>query len=269
MAVAGVSAEDVIVVQCDADTTYSDGYVSTLASAARDQPRALAEARTELPPGFADRYPTVTQALDEVDSAFERRFPPSDWNVVVDDKACAFSLQDYRSWGGHRREIFLDGTEALAETSRLLIAARAAGAPLVQALDALAVHSPRRLYKDAAQFLATSGFPYEHRRALPASGRVGIEELEQAAVHQDMDVLDLVLALRRRHLLALQALLPAHLEHSIEGRPPGPPEIDALLDHLPHRSSDDASVRPAVFFEDVLRLVWEATCPEFEALAGR
>ncbi|MCU1485589.1 MAG: hypothetical protein JWN67_2335 [Actinomycetia bacterium] len=265
----GVSAEDVVIVQCDADTSYSDGYVPTMAAAVRGQARSIAEARTELPSGFADRYPIVTEAVDELDSAFERRFPPSSWNVLLDDKACAFGLSDCLSWGGHGRETLEDGSEALAETTRLMITARASGAHYVQALEAVAVHSPRRLLEDAAQLLATSGFPYEHRRALSDRRQIGIDELEHDAARNNMEVLELVLALRSRHLVALQAVLPAHLERTIQGGHSAGPEIVAVVDRLPRRSLHDALTRPAVFLDDSLRLVWRPTCPEFETLMLR
>jgi len=155
--------EDVLILQADADTHYTPGYVASMRAAAEScGPNMMVEACVTYPPAFKAEYPEYMNICDEVDAEFERLFARdlSD-DDLVDDKVSGYRLSDYFNWGGLRREYTAGGEEIHAETARLYMKARAKGARRVRADDAQAFHSARKVIEEPALHMATAGFPRE------------------------------------------------------------------------------------------------------------
>lgn len=257
-----VPLDEALIIQADADTEYSVGYVDTLRQAAyrrSSRGSAILQATTRLDRRTRAEYSIAFDLLDGVDAQVERAYPVHYLDPIVDDKACAYFIADYDRWGGHRREYFPDGSEILAETSRLMISALACGAERVDVSDAVAVHSPRRLFEDAFHAFATDGFPYAAAEP-PWGGTGGAMPLDaMAAAMRDNSFTRAgeLRLLRIAHGVALFALLPRHLAAAL-GDPPdlaGP--LRSVLNSLPPRSREDAMTHPGDFLTDVLALAWQ------------
>lgn len=263
----GFDLSAVVLVQADADTHYSRGYAKAMTDAVRASPTTscIAEAHTGWPTDFTATFPCVFGALTPLDAPIEARHGWAGTDVLVDDKACAYNLADYFAWGGHRREYFQDGEEILGETTRLMISARACGAERVEVASVTATHSQRRMLEDAAQLLATTGFPYATRRVFPDDGPIGLAEIESSLEQNDLDLFRRICAMRSRHLLAFYAFLPAHVARTVRGRRPVDPLVAGVLDALPVRSVDDAALRPGLLVSDVLTMVWASWTGETSA----
>jgi hypothetical protein len=253
---AGVPDTAALIIQVDADTQYSPGYVDSIRESFQSSPNAgiMGQAATRFPPELLARYPGLFMAIQEVDDSVEDRFGLPVCDVVVDDKACCYMLYDYFRWSGHRREYFDDGSEILAETTRLMIAARSTGTKLRNIDNASAVHSQRRLFESPVQMLSTAGFPYSAPKQFPGGGMT-LDDIERRVTERDI-ILREIRSARSAHLVALLALLPAHVEHAITGAPPNDKFLSRLLTVLPKRSVGDAFDAPGCFVADVLNLVW-------------
>jgi Glycosyl transferase family 2 len=244
-----------LIIQADADTHYSPDYVDNVRETISNTPVSgpIGQAITTPPPELSSQYPGVLSEVDLVDDSVQRRFVGSPrFDALVDDKACAYVLGDYQRWGGHRREYFQDGTEILAETTRLAIAGLAQGAERIEIAGASATHSQRRLLADAVQELASAGFPYGDRRIFPRQATMTLSDLEQMVTAGDRRLLDKILAARAAHLVALTALLPAHLARSLTGQVPADPGLRTLMHELPQRSIHEAAKTPGRLLADVL-----------------
>jgi hypothetical protein len=251
-----------LVIQADADTEYSAGYVDALRDAAHSQSgrgAAIMQATTKLDSMTRNEYSAAFDLLNLIDVEIERSYPMHRLDCIVDDKACAYFIADYDRWGGHRREYFPDGSEILAETSRLMISALACGAHRVDVADAVAVHSTRRLFEDAFHAFATDGFPYTASK--PPWGGTGdavpLNIMASAMSRKSFRRAAELRSLRIAHGVALFAVLPRHLatalgHHSSEAGPLG-----SALALLPRRSRKDALARPGDFLTDVLALAWQ------------
>ena len=205
---------DVILVQADADTNYGPGYIASMLEASRSLgPGHLLEGRS-VPPGPDQDRCAAFQALE---AAVDQSLGPllsfdASVDAIVDDKMVAYRLSDYLRWGGHLREQSRDGHEILAETTRLWLRARMAGASRSHVDDATAVTSQRRILTDPALAFATAGFPrdagwvatwqreYRGARALEAF-RPGGEADVEAAVRS-----------RVVHMFAMFRVLPELLK---------------------------------------------------------
>jgi hypothetical protein len=252
----GIPRSEVIVIQADADTRYSPGYVDAVRKVISNPSvvSPVGQAVTRLPPDLATAYPTVFARVDSIDREIEQRFGFSRYDFVVDDKACAYGLGDYVRWGGHRREYFGDGLELLAETTRLTIAGLAYGAERIDIVEASVVHSQRRLLSDAAQELAAAGFPYVGRRIFPDTQAVTLEHLERGAVAGDRKLLASISTVRAAHLAALMVVLPAHVGRALTGVLPADPGVRRVVASLPLRSIDEVVMTPGCLLGDVLDL---------------
>jgi hypothetical protein len=255
---AGVAATEALIIQVDADTHYSPGYVDSVRESFQTVPNSgiLVQAATRLPVELPSSYPSTFSAIQAIDDSVEDRFGFSEYDVVVDDKVCSYTLHDYFRWGGHRREYFNDGAEILAETTRLMIAARSTGTKLHNIDNASAIHSQRRLLADPGQMLSTAGFPYSTTKHSPGVGVTTLEEIERRLTEGDDLVLKGIQSARFAHLVALLALLPAHVERTVTGASPNDKTLRGLLALLPERSIKDSFNTPGQFVADVLELVW-------------
>jgi hypothetical protein len=259
----GIAATEALIIQVDADTHYSPGYVDYIRESfqAISTNGVLVQAATRLPPEIPATYPNLFGEIQAVDDSIEERFGLPAYDVVVDDKACSYTLHDYFRWGGHRREYFNDGFEILAETTRLMIAARSRGTELHNIDNAFAIHSQRRLLAGPTQILSTAGFPYSTTKQFPGTGTTTLDEIEHCLAEHDAHILDGIRSARSAHLVALLALLPAHVERAVTGVSPNDKTLRNLLDFLPERSIKDTFDTPGRFVADVLNLVWSNESP--------
>lgn len=256
----GWRSEDVLILQADADTHYTPGYIASMRAAAElHGPGVMIEACVAYPPTFQAEYPDYIRLCDEVDARFATLFANDlTDDDLVDDKVSGYRLSDYFNWGGHRREYTTGGEEIHSETARLYMRARAVGARRERAADALAYHSPRKVLEDPARHLATAGFPREAswnaRWREDYSGPVSLRELCGQLLHPE--VLKAI-RIREQHLLALFGVLPVHVDRAlVEVSSVETAEFaDVVLPLLPRRTRDEFLSRPGVFLTDVFELM--------------
>jgi glycosyltransferase involved in cell wall biosynthesis len=256
----GWSADGLLILQADADTRYSEGYINSMRSATEASgPNVMIEACVDYPPEFKAEYPEYIRVCNETDAVFARLFARdlSD-DDVVDDKVSGYRLSDYLRWGGHRREYTASGEEIHAETARMYIRARGRFAKRRRVAGALAYHSPRKVLEDPARHLATAGFPREvswnerWRRLYQGPG--DLKTLFAAPLHRDVTT---AIRVREEHLLALLGALPVHVDRTLGEISSVESEAfaDAVLPLLPVRTTADLSTRPGIFLTDVFELI--------------
>jgi len=251
----GFLPSQILILQCDADTTYGGKYVDDMRNAAEREGRSiLLQALTGYPIGFCNSYPRYGAYCAVVDSKVEELLQDHPDQIVVDDKAVGYLLEDYILWGGHRREFFSGGDEIDAETTRLFMRARVHGCRLVPVESARAEHSVRKLLSEPAMDLATAGFPRGGswrqswiERTSPIGG------MGRFLAYATDDLIEEALDLRRRHTLALFGLLPVHVARALDMRScvEAHPDISSIT--LPNRNIETLKSNPAIFIEDVLR----------------
>lgn len=250
----GIEPANVLLVQADADTLYSDGYVEAQRSVAEAAGVGmLIEATTSRPALFKSTYPRYAKLSETVDARFEEaeRMVES-IGVVVDDKAAAFRLADYYKWGGFTKESY-GGEEILLETSRLFIAGRASGAQRVSNDKAHAWHSVRRIEEQPLRELAMAGFP-RSAGLTPASSHDRLPLLEQAlAAGAPWPVFEL--SQRSAYLAALLVMLPFHVARSLGSVPVYSSAIGAALRTVPIRTQSDVERRPGRLIADMFHLI--------------
>jgi glycosyltransferase involved in cell wall biosynthesis len=205
--------DDFLIVQADADTTYCEGYVAyMMRTAAAHRGDCIIEAISRPPPAFSSTYPAYGRWCESTDSTMQHLWVSEEDDIVVDDKICAYTLKDYVSWGGHRREFASNGDEIHAETTRLYIKARLNGAHRARADKAVAWPSRRKLEQNPVLYFATVGFPREHTWRQRWHTATGAEPGLQDFVDQSSgEVARKAALLRKAHALILFGLLPAYV----------------------------------------------------------
>ncbi|HEX2095150.1 MAG TPA: glycosyltransferase [Longimicrobiaceae bacterium] len=261
---------DILIVQADADTTYTEGYVQKMrAAAAAARSNALLEGTAEFPAGFGAEFLNYISLCAQVDECVLSRLgvPPSS-DLICTDTVCAYRLSDYVAWGGHLREYTRKGDEIHAETTRLYLRSLTLGSHKVIVRDALAYPSARKVVRRPGEEFATAGFPREAswREAWRARhpDRVGLEDLPLAGLHGAE--LEHATHVRERHLVALFGVLPLHV-FRVLGRDPAPgcdARLRTVAAELPARDMESLYRRPGVFIEDVLALVDAPRFPLFD-----
>lgn len=249
----GVSKEQLLIIQADADTLYSDGYVDALVSAAtRCSPGVIIDSVCASPNDSSTAYRRYIALCDEVDATLAMPIDQSQ-DVIVDDKACAYRASDYELWGGHQREFSCRGEEIHSETTRLYIRARTFGAMRYLCEDAIAQHSDRRIVGDPAYSFATAGFPREcsfrTRWQRLYDGPNDITEFCKAA---NRAKISLAVRYRRAHMNAIFHLLTAHVRRTVEPANHGDLSEHQFITDLPRRDARTARERPGLLIEDVL-----------------
>lgn len=171
----GVSPDDLLILQGDADTIYLPDYIERMRSSAAAN--VLLEGsigRVNEGDPRLSAYRALELKVDQVIRAYE---VDDLQETLVDDKACGYRFTDYRRWGGLQREFAADGSELHAETTRLFLRARAlTGATHHRVESAGALTSPRRVLEDPVLYFCTAGYPREQgwiarfRRAAAAAG---------------------------------------------------------------------------------------------------
>lgn len=252
----GLTPDEALVLQVDADTTYGKGYLDAMSATAEAVgPGTMVQGLSVPPRPEADSCANF-RALERLVDDFVTGLAPTDPrdDVVVDDKVAAYRLSDYLSWGGHVRDHASDGSELFAETTRLMLRARARGAVRVTAADAVAWTSQRRVLEDPAMAFATAGYPRRDpwRRDWHASyaGATRLETFVPSAIARP-DLRQAVLA-RACHVLGLFGVLPAYVGVASDGRPAGP--WSRLLDDLGLGSSSTLFERPSSTLERALSI---------------
>lgn len=207
----GLNADQVLLLQADADTIYLPDYVSCMCLAAvRAPPMMMLEGAAITAREFARRYPQYDAISREVDIAMQPLLTDDSDDLVLDDKVCGFWLGDYFAWGGHQREFDSSGDELFAETTRLYMRARDShGARRFRVNDAAALPSRRKLLENPAAHFASAGFPRQRRwfanwtrNYSGRNARCFLERPSDAAALPDF------IKYRQRHELALFGLLP-------------------------------------------------------------
>lgn len=197
------------IVQADADTTYEANYLNALWAAGKHYGLGvLIDAQMEWPVEATPLNVSLMLAIDQFDINLPGSCAP---DVVVDDKACGFWLNDYTSWGEHFREFWSTGEEMLAETTRLYIRGRRIGAGRQLAEGATARHSVRNWAYHPNLEIASGGFPMPDswKRVWLEVNRLGLLEADEA-----MHTHSPVLQMRRRMMEAMFVKLPSLVEET-------------------------------------------------------
>ncbi len=251
----GISEEDVLIIQADADTYYHSGYVDAMRGDGQAAGLGtLLNGCIAWPPNFCATNPVFLELCQEVDQEFDALLAGLPSDVIIDDKVCAYRLADYRAWGGHQREWDSIGEEIHAETTRLFLRGRAKNAQRRLCDAALAWHSPRRLISEPAMSFATAGFPRTPQfQTRWLQSYTGPNTLNTFSARHSRSQIALAIAARRAHLLGLFGLLPIIVARTL-GEPLAKTEDSALLsafDAIPFRDRKTLLERPGVFLNDV------------------
>lgn len=211
--------DDIFVLQADADTVYLPGYIDAMRGALSGRRGEFLEGAAVTGRHFSAQFREFDELCRSVDSAMEPWLAGEDAQIVVDDKICGFLLSDYYDWGEHTREVDDFGQEIHAETTRLFMRAKQRGPIRRVKVDAArAVPSRRKLYVQAPAYFASAGFPRDAEwvRSWTQEPEASREFL--ASPHGWRSV-ERAIKSRRRHQLALFALLPAIFQTNAEIAP--------------------------------------------------
>ena len=205
-----IPPDQLLILQADADTIYSEGYVAAFQAAAEQQTRsAMFEGTTRPPHQFLRGHPGFQRLADEVDAELAPLLVDETLDVIVDDKVTGYTLSSYRQWGGHTRDFMSTGSEIHAETSRLFIRALTSGAIHVRVSDAEATPSRRKILRNPIRHFATGGFPRNETwwRGWSRSYQ-GPRDLSAFEDTRVRGILEQAIATRKAHMLGLFSLLP-------------------------------------------------------------
>lgn len=257
----GFGPSDVLILQADADTSYKHGYVEAMRSAAEGVHGVIFEGATKHPPDFAIAHPDYVSAERMVDEDIEVLDADDQDEVVVDDKACGYRLDDYLAWGGLFEERTEGGDAIHAETTRMFIRARLMhGANKKRVNPAGAASSRRKIAEDPRLHYATVGLPRElawlHRWKAEGHERVGIDEFARAVLAGNEQEATF---LRRAHQLALFRYLPALVAVAADNlKPTGfPSDVEAVLTALGAPSATELAAHPGTALVQMLGLIDE------------
>ena len=205
-----IPPDRLLILQADADTIYSEGYVAAFQAAAAQQTRsAMFEGTTRPPHQFLRDHPGFQRLADEVDTELAPLVVDETLDVIVDDKVSGYTLSSYRQWGSHTRDFMSTGSEIHAETSRLFIRAKTNGAIHVRVSDAEATPSRRKILQNPIRHFATGGFPrnetWWRRWSRAYQGRRDLSSFEDT---RSRGILEKAIVTRKAHVLGLFSLLP-------------------------------------------------------------
>ncbi|RNL50533.1 glycosyltransferase family A protein [Pedobacter jejuensis] len=246
-----INQESILIIQADADTIYSTGYLDAMRLKAEEVgANVMIEAETGYPASFSEKGKVFLHTCEDIDQECEVYFSDYPDDLIIDDKAVAYRMQDYFSWGGHRVIHNENGDEILAETTRLFIAAKLKGASRAKTSGASVIHSVRDILTDPSLVFATAGFPRERQW-------VQNFRLLDYQFHLNGKGMDYLMDQRRLHLLAIFCVLPAHFIHIIGGEQILNPVSQFALINLPTRTKIEIHGRAELIFEDVFNLLSE------------
>lgn len=251
-----IEPSELLVLQADADTYYCDGYLSAMQSAAKDQNNFFLQGSSSAPPSFARSYPRFVHLTERVDIPTEKYRVPEDADVILSDNVSGYLLSDYLRWGGHVREFNSRGEEILAESSRLYIKAKLEGAILINAVDAMAHHSRRKLLSDPIFNFITSGFPREREWYVAWKtayhGPTTLAEIEANDVGATMDQ---AIFTRQAHALILFGALPRYVNTLKSKASAAEPNFAALFALMNDLSIDQVVRNSATLFERAFDII--------------
>jgi hypothetical protein len=248
----GIGESGFLVVQADADTLYSEGYVFSIAEIAKARSgNYIVEGICTAPASFDARYPGYGSRSASADSAVAHLWVREEDDIIVDDKACAYTLENYFRWGGHRREYASDGEEIHAETTRLYTKAHLTGARRKRAEKAIAWPSRRKIVEEPIVHFATMGFPRERKwreHWQMAGARLSLDDFGN---NESDKVLAEATHIRSAHAIILFALLPAYVARLVGSSGCGDQEAEFsdLLPMLAPLTRADVLENTAILFE--------------------
>jgi hypothetical protein len=252
----GLDLSEILILQADSDTSYSEGYIERMRSASRDLGSGfLVEGLAEFPPRFCASFPEYVNLCREIDARVLSALK-CEATLLCTDAVCGYRLNDYLTWGGHLREYDDDGGEVHAETTRLYMRAIAHGAQKSNIEQALAHPSERKLVGRPAEELASAGFPREP--SWQSTWERKCHSITLADFRVPLGHPEIVQAIRSRekHLVALFGILPLHVNRALGGDlPPAAEILRSIAASLPERDEDMLLHRPGVFLTDVLDLL--------------
>ena len=259
----GVSEDEVLLVQADADTIYMPKFLATMARCSSHAGiGALIEGYSEAEPA-SEEFVAYRRLETMVDAAAAGALLDDAFDVVVDDKVAALRLSDYFAWGGHRREWANDGDEVLAETTRLYMRGRLLGGRRCRA-EAFAWTSLRRVVQDPGLAFATAGHPRGPRwGAKWSSAYVGPSTVQAFDAPLSPEAAVQLVHSRVMHLVALFRLLPAWMAASMGPSNRGRP---ACLDGSP--SPEAGAGSPGAVVDWAMSRPWEEIFARLAANAG-
>lgn len=247
----------VLILQADADTYYSPNYIKDMRILALDNYKSsIVEANVTYPKSFSNEYPDLVSLFSKIDNKYTHIFADIRNDLIVDDKACGYWLNDYFEHNGHKREFLPNGDEIHAETSRFYMRLWAQGEKRVRSDSAYVEHSMRKLIHYPLLQVATAGFTreeawythYQNKLNKPASLKELYLNLSHPNVQQAIE-------LRARHLIALFSLLPIHcsvtmgFNSTLNNR-----HLKTLVNLLPTRTPEDLKSSPSLFMSDVFKI---------------
>jgi glycosyltransferase involved in cell wall biosynthesis len=257
----GWNAQDILIIQADADTQYSAGYVDNMRVAAEMLgPGVLIESCSEYPPDFTMTYRGYVELCDRADKPVLVWINDNGYDVVIDDKTCAYRLHDYFEWGAHQREYTIKGEEIYAETTRLYMRAKAKNCRRFRVDSATVQHSARKILYAPALEIATAGFPREASwKYAWHKDYQGPNTLEDIFAHIEHSEIQRAIRKRQMHTIALFGVLPLHVALAAGHVSIAAPatSIQELTLSLPQRDKRTLSTHPGIFLTDVFSLVDE------------
>jgi glycosyltransferase involved in cell wall biosynthesis len=249
----------VLILQADADTRYSDGYVEAMLHAAGlAGPHTMLEGIAEIPPELHPRLNSFLRLTAETDErVFSLIAPSPEDELICTDAVCAYRLSDYFDWGGHQREYVEDGEEVYAESTRLRIRSLPSGGRKILVEDAVAFPSERKILLRPGEEFATAGFPRGERwRSAWRRSYSGPATAEEFGAARDSPEVLRARRAREHHLIALFGLLPIHAARAVGATlPQANPALLRLAESLPRRDSMILTHEPARLITDVLEVV--------------
>lgn len=255
----GWEIDNILILQADADTLYSKGYVSAMRNtSAFFGLNTMLEAYSEYPTSFKHKFADYIELCCGIDHTLESIFVKSKtYDIIVDDKQCAYRLGDYFRWGTHIREFLANGDEIFAETTRLFLKARLSGATKVMLNNVYAEHSPRRILEHPILQYVTAGFPREMAwkiRWLDKS--INIKEFLKLK-DSDSIAWDDITNVRIIHLISLFNVLPIYINRILGIKTTTCSNIlyDSISDSLPLCNKEVLMVNPGHLILNVLNVV--------------
>ena len=245
----GVLDSNILILQADADTIYSENYIAVIKKKAKEVGgNKIIDAQTTYPKSFLKDYPLFLSKCEVIDSACENFFGPIEEDIILDDKSVSYLLKDYFYWGGHKREFNKNGDELLAETTRMFISAKALGATRVHTNLATVEHSIRNILKTPALVYATAGFPREESWISHFNNTINNGDLSWDRIKHIDD-------LRSLHLIAIFCILPAHVQNSMKLKFQKNRITEFAINMLPNRSANYNANLSGILIEDGFKFI--------------
>jgi hypothetical protein len=261
---------EMLIVQADADTVYGAGYVRAMIEMASSSPgNSLIEGIANPPVEFRETNASYVMLCEAIDASMAHLFVEEADDIIVVDALCAYTIEDYFAWGGHSREFTGPGEEVHAETSRLYVKARLAGALRLRSPTAVAWPSRRKVVANAALHFAMAGFPrdeaWQRRQGGLFSGHKAIAD----PMRWRPEIREEAIFLRSAHSIILFAVLPSHVARLAGNRavPPATPALNDLMSGVSNLSKADILGNTATLFERGLALI-ETHREQLEAAIG-